>query len=283
MFDTLRRSMAMARTSYALVAEHPRLLVLPVLSSLAAAAVLASFALPLWQSGALAALAEHEDPARDPAVLGVLFLFYACSYFVVVFFNAALVACTARALEGHPPRVRDGLAAAASRLPQILGWALLAGGVGMALRLLERHRRGGALVSGLLGAGWTALTFFAVPVLAMEGCGPVETVRRSAALLRRSWGEALAGSLSLGWIGLLVALPPLLLALLLLWSAPQLGTWAILAAVGVGGVGLLVASVTSSAADVIFKVLLYRRARGGTLPAHLDVEAIAGRLPEPIG
>lgn len=284
MLETLRRSFAMARTSYALVAEHPRLALLPLLSALAGAVVVASFLLPLWGTGAVERLSAPEgDPMQDPVVLAGLFAFYFCSYFVVVFFNAALVACTVDAVEGREVRLRAGLSAAADRLPQIAGWALLSAVVGVTLRVLERHRRLGRLVSAILGTGWTALTFFAVPILVMERCGPVETVRRSIALLRRSWGEALAGDLSVGWIGFLLALPAVLLALALAWSAPALGVGAWVAAGAVAALGILASAVASSAADVIFKVLLYRRAAGSELPRHLDVEAVAGRLPPPIG
>src|SRR6185503_475508 len=46
------------------------------------------------------------------------------------------------------------------------------------------------------GAGlvWTVTTFLVVPVLAAEGVGPIEAIGRSAALLRKSWGENLIGS-----------------------------------------------------------------------------------------
>lgn len=81
-----------------------------------------------------------------------------------------------------------------------------------------------------------------------------------------------------------MALPAILLALALAWSAPALGAGAWIAAGVVAALGILASAVASSAADVIFKVLLYRRAAGAaTLPRHLDVEAVAGRLPPPIG
>ena len=41
---------------------------------------------------------------------------------------------------------------------------------------------GGQIAGRLLGMGWSLITFLAVPVIAIEGTGPVETLKRSAPL-----------------------------------------------------------------------------------------------------
>ena len=50
----------------------------------------------------------------------VAFAFYFCSYFVIIFCNAAIISCALIRLNGGEPSIGDGLAAAGSRLPQIL-------------------------------------------------------------------------------------------------------------------------------------------------------------------
>jgi len=52
---------------------------------------------------------------------------------VAVFFNVALIRCALACHAGEEPSVRAGLAAAMTCLPQILGWALVATTVGVAL------------------------------------------------------------------------------------------------------------------------------------------------------
>jgi cobalamin biosynthesis protein CobD/CbiB len=78
----------------------------------------------------------------------------------------------------------------------------------MVLRAL-RERGGivGAIVSAIGGIAWNLATFLVVPVLVIEGVGPIEAVKRSAGLLKRTWGEQVVGNLSIGLIfGLLTIL-----------------------------------------------------------------------------
>jgi hypothetical protein len=276
MLGTLRRSFRLARTSFAIVGRHPSLVVFPVLSTLAAGAIVASFLLAVWKTGVLARQDAGVAPTEDPVLLAEVFLFYLASYFTVVFFNVALLCCTQRVLDGERARLRDGIVGALGRLPAILGWSLLSAVLGVALRWLERvHPKAGALVALFVGLGWTAVSFFVVPVLVVERLGPLAAVRRSGEILRRSWGEALAGNVSVAWIGFVLMLPPLLLAFFVL-QAPAPGDVRLVAAVVLGGGGVLFAAAASSAADTIFKLLLYRQATRRALPDGVDLELVVG-------
>jgi Family of unknown function (DUF6159) len=58
----------------------------------------------------------------------------------------------------------------------------------------------GRLIIGFFGLGWGMSTYLVVPVLVMEEAGVMDSVRRSAALLRQTWGEQLISAwLSAGW------------------------------------------------------------------------------------
>ena len=133
---------------------------------------------------------------------GLLFLFYFLNYFIVIFFNSAVIACAILRMRGGEPTLSIGFNAALSRLPQIVGWALVAATVGLILRALENvaRKRGnlvGQIVAGLLGMAWSVVTFLVVPILVVEKKGPFEAVKESAALLRKTWGEQLVGGLRL--------------------------------------------------------------------------------------
>ena len=58
------------------------------------------------------------------------------------------------------------------------------------------------LVGFLGGLAWGLATFFVVPVLAVEGLGPIAAVSRSASVFRHRWGETLSGDLTVGspWV-----------------------------------------------------------------------------------
>jgi hypothetical protein len=134
----------------------------------------------------------------------VLFLFYLVQYIVIFFANTALVGAAMIRLRGGDPTVSDGLKIAASRFKVILGYALISATVGMILRWISQRGFVGQLVAGLFGFGWNVATFLVVPVLAIENVGPIDSIRRSVDLLKRTWGEQIAGNLGIGsFFGLL--------------------------------------------------------------------------------
>jgi xanthosine utilization system XapX-like protein len=187
-----------------------------------------------------------------------LFIFYLANYFVIVFFNVALVsAASSRLARGHAT-INDGLQAAWERKGRILQWALLAATVGILLKMMEERMSWiGRLVVRLIGVAWTLASYFVVPVLAAEDLGPVEALKRSAHVFRETWGEKVVGGFSFGLIFTLLALPGIALPLL---GAALLGP----AGMVVGGVVMmlywLLLSVVSAATEGIFTAALYRYA-----------------------
>ncbi|NSW53024.1 MAG: hypothetical protein HPY85_11005, partial [Anaerolineae bacterium] len=146
-----------------------------------------------------------------------LFLFYIVQYTVIHFCNTALVGAAMIRLRGGDPTVRDGFKIAAANLLPILGWSVVSATVGLILNMIsDRSEKGGksigAIISSLLGAAWNVVTFLVVPVLAVEGLGPIKAIQRSWDLLKQSWGEQIAGTISIGAVfGLIGVLGSLLL------------------------------------------------------------------------
>ena len=59
---------------------------------------------------------------------------------------------------------------------------------------------------------WSLVTFLAVPVIAIEGTGPVGTLKRSASIFRERWGQQITGNIAIGGaVFLLGVLPAALL------------------------------------------------------------------------
>ena len=111
--------------------------------------VVAAFVLPALGLGALDGLRSGGVPVAM-YVLG--FLFYLVQYFVIFFFNSALVGAALIRLDGGDPTLRDGLRIASSKWVSILGYAAVAATVGLILRSLQ-ERAGwlGRIVVGFLG------------------------------------------------------------------------------------------------------------------------------------
>lgn len=207
---------------------------------------------------------EGNDGA-SPAMIVYGFLFYLVQYMVIFYFNTALVGAAMIRLDGGDPTVGDGLRIASSKLGPILGYAALAATVGMILRAIqERAGFVGRWVAGLLGLAWTVVTFLVVPVLVTRDVGPVDALKESASLLRKTWGENLIGN---GGLGLVFALVYVLLAFvgvgLVLAVASTGSAVAIGVLVALLVVAFIVLTLVHAALSGIYSAALYRFAAVG--------------------
>jgi hypothetical protein len=141
----------------------------------------------------------------------------------------------------------------------LTAWTLLAAVLGSMLRVLE-NTAGLSVVFELLGLSWSLLTFFAVPVLVLEGAGLVSGLRRSLVLGRRQVGRWVTGTLRVWITTILVGLA----ALAALVLAVETDDPAVMAAVAAGVVLLLLLTgLCQAAATATYRVALYRRAVAG--------------------
>ena len=286
-FGRLRRSWEFAKIAYGILWDFKQLVVFPIFSGTAALLVLLSFILPAWGTGTLdqftAFLDEESTVQASPLVYVLVFAFYLCNYFVIAFFNTALAACAMKVCAGEAPTIGFGLNIAVKRLPQILGWAFVSATVGLILKMIENsNEKVGAIVAAILGTGWTILTYFVVPVLAVEGIGPFKAIKQSVATLKETWGETVLGNFSMALLTFLVTLPIYLILGMLIYlcgSNGQIVLAGILVCLFV--LAVVLAAAVSSAADMVFRGLLYNYATGRTIPEEVDedlfVAAFAAR------
>jgi hypothetical protein len=267
--------------SFRVLREDKRLIVFPLLSGISCMVVLASFAAPLWGTPQAQAIFNQRHLPKDPLAYVLLFLFYFANYFVIVFFNSALVACAIGRFRGNSPTVGDGLRVAVARLPQIVAWALLSATIGLILKVIESFsERFGEVVLGLLGMAWSIVTYLVVPVLVMEKANPIEAVKRSTSLVKKTWGEALTAHCSTGLVFAVVGLVALIpLAALVCLAAVALGNGqVILGGVAIAAIVILVTSISlvSSALSTILLASLYLYAAEGTVPGQFDADLLEG-------
>lgn len=282
-FGKLSRSWQFAKIAYGILWDFKQLVIFPIFSAAAALVVAASFLLPVWSTGTMSqftALLDNDSNGpveAGPLVWVFVFLFYLCNYFVIAFFNTALAACAMKVCAGDAPTIGFGLRIAAKRLPQILGWAVVSATVGLVLKMIENaNDKVGAIIAAVLGTGWTVLTYFVVPVLAVEGVGPIKAVKQSFDTLRQMWGEAVLGNFSMGLLAFLITLPiylALIAALVFSISAGQ--TILVVTCVVLLVLVAILAAAVSSAADVVFRGLLYNYATGRTIPEEVDDQIFA--------
>ena len=99
MFERFSNSWALAMSSWRVLRTDKQLVLFPLVSGLALLVVLVSFAVPV---GLIAHHGGLVDRDGNPQLwlYPLLFLFYFCNYFVIVFCNCALTTCALVRLNG---------------------------------------------------------------------------------------------------------------------------------------------------------------------------------------
>lgn len=217
-------------------------------------------------------------------VYAIGLLGYLLLWFIMMFFNTALIAATLDYFENGTVSVRTAFAMAVQRLPQILAWSVFAATVGLLLSFISSMIRGalesvstllGDVLGGLLEASWVVATYFVAPVLIIEGVGPVAAMKRSMQVLRQAWGESLGSGVGLGlfWL-VLVAIPvTAMFGLLAMGALPQEAWW-------FGAGFALIYTVTAITLLAVVAALqcsaLFVFAATGKAPSGFDGTAMAG-------
>ena len=265
MFQRISRSWELAKASAAVLRSDKELLLFPVISSIAALLVAATFAIPLF------GLRVFEDGQMGPLGFVLGFLFYVCQYFVIFFFNTALVGAAMIRLEGGDPTLKDGLDIARSKIGVILGYAAIAATVGIILKAIE-ERAGfiGQIVIAMIGVVWTLATSLVVPVLVAQNVGPIEAVKESALLLKKTWGENILGNGGIGLVFGLITVAVILVGVLLVVGAAMASPYLAIAVGVLVLLAVLFLGVIQAALSGIYSAALYRYAVDGQAPAGFD-------------
>lgn len=258
-------SLALAKASFTVLRTDKQLAVIPVVSFVATAvtaavlggAVYLTFAQKeVINPGGLSRGATSTTLEPSPLTYVVGGVAYLAITFVVTFFTAALVAGAHQRLTGGAPTVGSAFGAAGRRVPQIFLWSMLTGTVGLVLQVI-RSEAGwlGQIVTRAIGMAWEIVTWLAIPVIIAEGTGPIDSLKRAAGLFKRTWGENLIGQGALGVIGLLAALPGVVVGIGLGVVVPAVG-------VIVAVAWFVIVAIVMAALNGIYRTALYLYAAG---------------------
>jgi hypothetical protein len=266
-FDRLSNGWKIAMSSFKVLKENKQLIVFPILSGISLIILSGIFSL-----GILAAFdwdLENLDTGGITHYL-IAFGFYLINYFVVVFFNMALIHCTRLYFHGEEVTVEKGLKFSMSRIGVIFSWALFAATVGTILKTIQENSGIiGKIITGIIGIVWNVAVFFVIPVIAYEGLGPIAAFKRSSELMRQKWGESLAGTFSLGLISFL-GIVVVGGVLFLIGSAIH-----ILAGIVLAVLGAFVVVTIISATETIFLSSVYHNINGDPVK-HVNQQLVDG-------
>ena len=254
-----------AKASWAVLQHDRELAVLPILGVLTSLAVVAAIGIPIWLS--TDGIDDGGSGGSEPMLwIGGIIILLAITV-ITVFFNAAVVSGARERFSGGDPTIASAIKGAFSRLHVIIPWAILALTVGMILRAIQSSDNiVTRIVGSLLDMAWGVLTFLVVPILVVEQTGPFRSLSRSGELLRHTWGENLIAQVGFGIIGMVAAIPGILIFAL---GALASGAGTVVGAVvGLGWIALV--TVVISTLTAIFQMALYLYATTGQVPMGFE-------------
>ena len=215
----------------------------------------------------------------------IIFLTYFGLAFIATFFNVCVVYTTKVRFEGGNATFDESLKFAFSRIGLIVQWSLLSATVGLLLRILQQLASNlgkiGQLVAniliGLLGMVWSIVTVFVVPALVYEGLGPIDAIKKSTQVIKKTWGESLIKAIGLGLVQFLIFVTIVLFAgalsygLLSVFDLPGL-----LVGIGIGILLLLLTGLVFAVANTIFNTALYVYANNNLVAPGFNEDVVKG-------
>lgn len=271
MFATIGQTFGLMKMSWRVLMKDRELIWFPIMAGVILLGLVGIAAAVGSATGTFERLnndsASGQQANAGDVLLGILV--YAAATFVVIFFNSALIAAAMERLRGGDPSVSSGFRAALAHLPAIAGWALIAATVGLILQMLRSRTDNviGRIAIALVGGAWAYMTFFVVPFLVTEGIGPIEAIKRSGSLFRRTWGQQAVSGFGFGIVYIGAVLVALLPSILLFAIAPVAG---VLVAVPL----FALAIGTVMALEGIFKAALFEFANGRN-PLEFDTQTLS--------
>jgi hypothetical protein len=215
----------------------------------------------------------------------IIFLTYFGLAFIATFFNVCVVYTTKIRFEGGNATFGESMRFAFTKLGLIFQWSLLSATVGLLLKILDnlasRLGKGGQIIAsiliGLLGMAWSIISIFVVPVLVYEGLGPIDAVKKSTQVIKKTWGESLIRHFGLGLIQFLVFVIIIALSFGLTYVlANAFDVIGLAIGIGVGILLMLLTGLIFSVANTIFNTALYVYANKSLVAEGFDEETVKG-------
>ncbi|MEZ5239175.1 MAG: DUF6159 family protein [Microthrixaceae bacterium] len=186
---------------------------------------------------------------------------------------AGLVSATDDVLHGRELDEDAARSAAHSRFRALAAWSAISVGVNAIVSMISGDGDSGfavtivrSLLAGLVAAVWAVVTTLVMPVIVLEDAHAVAAIKRSASIIRGTWGEAVLGSVRIGArFGLMFSLPGALLlvggaVLGFTFGGPMIVAGVLLVVAGVALV--ITGAVKAATCRNVFGVALYRWATG---------------------
>ena len=231
---------------------------------------------------AIAAVALRREAGPVGYVLIGLAAYY-CLSLMVIAAGVGLAGLVADCLDSRAVTPADGWRVIKRRRRSIAGWAVVDLALGIPSRTIGSWSVN-LLGLLLIGLGWSLVSFFAIPAIALVGGSPRDTARHSIRLVRSAWGDAVSSTVYL-WVRAMVTFgAPAAVATaagVLLIRGGHVVLGGALFAAGVSGLAL--AYLLAQAARAVLTVVLYRHADSGVVYPAFPVGLLERSVRAPSG
>ncbi len=219
-------------------------------------------------------------PAENEPLSAIEYLFaflcYVIGAFSLSLTEAGIVNTVYTRAHGNNASLSDSLKAAFSHWRSLLVWSLITSTVGMIIRMLaERSKLGGKIMTALLGATWSVLTYFVVPAMVIDKKSAFASIGKSGQVFKTTWGETLVSNISIGIVFTFLHILFLAATFGLMIFTIANNLWVSLIILGVlYFLVLATLCLIQSSMNAILKTLLYIYASEGAVPANFNQELL---------
>jgi len=270
MLSRFKMGLKLMGETFAILKKDKELVLFPIVSGIITLIIVATFFVPFVFMGIFTSAIG--TTAGQIFMFAVLFIFYLVTYFVVIFFNVGLISCAKIRIDGGDPTFGDGITAAKSHFGSILTWAAISATVGVILQIIRGDSDNFlmSILSSLIGAAWSLVTFFVIPVMIFENMGAIDAIKESWTLFKRTWGETVIGGFSLGIIFI-----PAILLIVLSFGVLSFGSFELfMVAISISVFLLIATAILHSALQGIFVTVMYTYAKTGVVAEGISREMI---------
>jgi len=270
--------------SLQILKQDKEVVLFPILSSVILMVVGVAVVYGVWASGLVDTSGEDAVVANTTVFYAVVFMYYVMVSFVLTYFRVGLTAVVYERINGGDIDFKEGMSRAAAIGGKIFVWSLVAGTVGLILKIIsDRSQWLGKLAASLLGAAWGIVTMFIAPTLLLDNVSVWQSIKNSGIVFKKTWGETLILNISMSIVSSVIVFGIFGLFIALAVTSVSLGLGAIgLIVIGVLFLFTLIAtSIILTSLTEIFKVALYSYARFGVVAEGFSPEFIIGAIKEP--
>ncbi len=261
--------------------QDKEILLFPILSSVASIILFLIFVFPFFLTYLITGVLGKESTIW---IYLSIFAFYFIVAFTATFFNAGIVYIAKTRFAGGDATLGDGIRAGFKHIKPIIYWSLISATVGLILNILEsqtRERKGiagllGRIAISLVGMAWAIVSVFVVPAMVIKNQGPIEALKSSVGVIKKTWGESL-----IRYYGLNIAKSIFLIAGVIFLLVPAIvcliSTFFALGLmlIGIFILYFMLVLVIFSSANTIFNTALFIYANEGKVPRFYSKEELS--------